>query len=530
MNHGTEYLERWRASARHLSSTRIRHLIDLGGSRQKALSQRLGALRLDLTRHRIDEIALAVGIEWAQAVDWAGQVRAMFSGAAVNASEQRPVLHAALRSPESPAAPLAGPMASAATRAAVAESAEARTRMAELLAAQPDITDLVHVGIGGSDLGPRLVCEALGRGAEGRRVHFVANVDGEAVARVLATVDPRRTLVALVSKSFTTQETLLNGRVLIDWLAACHGRETALARHVVAVSSRPPAAAALGIPAGRVLPMGEWVGGRYSLWSTVGLPIAFLHGMPAFERLLAGAHLVDQHYAGAPPGHNLPLLFALVGLWERLVKGRPSRTVVPYDERLRLLPSFLQQLEMESNGKRVDRDGAPLATAAAAAVFGEVGTNAQHAYFQALHQGTDVIPVEFVGVVTPDHPHRDNHRALIANLLAQAAALLDGSPPAPGGTPIQVAEQKRCPGDRPSTVLLLDRLTPEALGQLLALYEHKVHAEGVLLGINSFDQWGVELGKQIAKGVLPALEGGTLPEGTDASTVALVAEITAAWK
>jgi len=497
--------------AARLRDTDLRALCALP-NRERRHVMAVAGVHADFSRQRLDDAALDSLLALANRCRHAGAVRSLVGGAVVNPTEGRPALHTALRDLDGWAS---GAEAVRAARAA----AEVRARMrmtVDAWAADPDATDVVHVGIGGSDLGPRLACEALARPQPPRmRVHFLANVDGHAAAALLSRLDPRRTRVCLVSKSFGTQETLLNGVLLRGWLG------DGGASRMLAVTARPEAAAQLGIAADAVLPMWDWVGGRYSLWSAVGLPIALLHGMDAFERLLAGAQAMDRHYAAAAPADNLPLRMALVGVWNRSLLGMPTLALAPYDERLRLLPAWLQQTDMESNGKRVALDGSPLERAAAPVVWGEVGTNAQHAYFQSLHQGVDVVPIDFIGVANPDHHHRGHHDALLANLLAQSAALAQGTDGGEGA----LAAHRACPGGRPSTLLLLDRLTPERVGALLALYEHKVHAQGVLWGVNSFDQWGVELGKKLANGLLPAIAGSGEAAGADPVTRAQIAAI-----
>src|SRR5690606_12500958 len=339
------------------------------------------------------------------------------------------------------------------------------------------------------------------------RLHFVSNVDGSDVERALRGLDPARTAAILVSKSFGTQETLLNGALVRDWLGG--------GERLYAVTANVPRAEAVGVDAGRVLPMWDWVGGRYSLWSAVGFAIALAIGMDGFESLLAGAAEMDAHAVEAPLHANLPVRHALVAVWNRNVWQLPTHAVLPYDQRLARLPDYLQQLVMESLGKSVRHDGQAPGVATVPVVWGGAGTGAQHSFFQALHQGTDVVPADFIGVVHPAHPHRGHHEALLANLLAQAEALANGHD---AGDP-----RKAHPGNRPSTLFLLDALTPRALGALLAMYEHSVYAQSVLWGINAFDQWGVELGKRIAGELLPALRGEG--EAGDPVTRALVAEI-----
>ena len=497
-----------------LASTRLVDLVGRDG-RLDRLVHRLGPLRLDLARQAFDETALDALIALAQAAGLGEAIRAMYAGERVNRSEARAALHVALR-----AVPPAAGDESVASRA-VREALEVVGRVDALAETwrREGVTDLVHVGIGGSDLGPRLVCEALSHLPRGPRVHFVANVDGTRVDRLVRTLDPATTRISLVSKSFTTQETLLNANVLRRFFG-----DAEFARSTVVVTSNVAAARAWGIDDARILPMWDWVGGRYSVWSAVGLPIAVAYGPEVFRRFREGARVLDEHYASAPFERNLPVLLALAGIWNRNVLGHPTHAVIAYDDRLAELPAFLQQLEMESNGKRVDEHGRPLARPAAPVIWGQVGTNAQHAFFQSLHQGIDTVPLDLVAAIRPSHALAENHRALLANLVAQSAAFLGGSRAEAEGDPALRA-QKASPGDRPHSVILLDELTPESLGMLLALYEHKVHAQGRIWGVDSFDQWGVELGKTIAKGIEPALAGAPLPEGTDAATAALVREI-----
>ncbi|WP_049622987.1 glucose-6-phosphate isomerase [Frateuria defendens] len=522
--------------ARRLAATTLRELLK-DAQRSARLRQRLGPVLLDLSRQKLDEPALDALGAFLEASGWERARDAMFAGAPINTSEQRAVLHTALRAG-------GAKLPSPAPRAVQDEVAQVLVRLDELVTAvaagqgsrlglADGITDVVNIGIGGSDLGPRLAARALTPfHATGLRTHFLTNVDGQAAYELMQQLDPRRTLVVLVSKSFSTQETLLNGNVLRDWLAGAYGGDAAqaVAGHFLAVSANVAAAEAWGIPAAHVYPMWDFVGGRFSLWSAVGLSLALAIGMDNFRALLAGAASVDDHFRSAPWQSNLPALLALAEYWNRNVQGRSSRAVIPYADLLGDLTSYLQQLEMESLGKQVTPQGAPVAGSTVPVVWGSVGTNAQHAYFQALHQGTDTVPLEFIGVVNPAHPLRANHEALLSNLLAQAAALALGKTTeealAESKGDRVLAAQRTFPGDRPSTVILLDALTPESLGALIALYEHKVFLLGHLWHINAFDQWGVELGKVIAKQILPALgkQAVDVP-GLDAGTVALIREI-----
>ena len=394
---------------------------------------------------------------------------------------------------------------------------------------------IVHIGIGGSDFGPRLVWAALSPLEPQIEVRFVANVDPAEMAMALTGLDPPETLVVVVSKTFTTQETLTNALAARGWLRAALG--SAADAQLVAVSAAPEVAQAFGVPADQVFGFRDWVGGRYSVWSAVGLSAVIGLGGEAFEALLAGAAAMDDHFQAAPLAANAPVLLALAHLFNRNGLGRPVRAVVPYAQRLHLLPNFLQQLEMESNGKQVDSQGHPVAHATAAAVFGDAGTNVQHAFFQLMHQGTDVIPADIIAVRQASEGDPAAQTILLANAIAQAEALMVGRGEAEvraelaakgvGAAEIDtLAPQRTFPGDRPSAFILLDRLDPARLGALLALYEHKTFVEGVLWGINSFDQWGVELGKTLATRVLGELQGGA-PGAHDPSTAALIEKLKA---
>jgi len=491
-----------RAHAARLRAVALRQLVANDPARAAAYAVDAGPLHASFARQRLDDAARGTLFDLARRADLTGALRRLFDGEPVNATEGRAALHTALRGDLSQAP---------AARAAHADAAAARARMRALVAEieAGDIADVVSIGIGGSDLGPRLVVDALATGERRPRVHFLSNVDGHAAQRALAGLDPARTAAILVSKSFGTQETLLNGAIVRDWLGD-DGR-------LYAVSANVARAEAFGIQAERILPMWDWVGGRYSLWSAVGLPIALALGMGRFEQLLEGAAGFDRHALETPPERNLAVWHALVAVWNRNALGAASHAVLPYDERLRLLPAYLQQLVMESLGKSVRLDGSPVAVDTVPVWWGGTGTDVQHSFFQALHQGTNILSADFIGVVRADHPHAGSHRALHANLLAQAEALANG----------QDSEDphRAYPGGRPSTLLLLDALTPQSLGALLALYEHSVYLQAVLWGINAFDQFGVELGKQVAGRLLPALEG--QGEADDPITRALVERLRA---
>lgn len=472
--------------AQRLKGARIPDLLAAEPGRVQELALRVGPLYVNFARQKYDAEALRALLALAGQHDVGGAIQRLFRGEQVNPTEGRAALHTALRG-NCVDVPVAAE--------AHAVAAQVRQRMGELVRALEDseVTDVVSVGIGGSDLGPRLVADAL-RPVDGSRlrVHFVSNVDGAAMQRTLAALDPARTAGVLISKTFGTQETLLNGRILHDWLGG--------SERLYAVSANPERAAeALSIPAAHVLPMWDWVGGRYSLWSAVGFPIALAIGFDGFEQLLQGAAEMDAHALEAPLARNLPVLHGLTDIWNRNLLGHATHAVMTYDQRLALLPAYLQQLVMESLGKRVQRDGQPVTVDTVPVWWGGAGTDVQHSFFQALHQGTSVVPSDFIGCVRHDDPHEINHQALLANLLAQTEALANGQS--------SDDPHRDYPGGRPSTLILLDALTPHALGALIAMYEHAVYVQSVIWNINAFDQFGVELGKQLASGLLPALQG-----------------------
>jgi len=489
----------------------IAGLFDAEPDRLARLSIDVAGIHMDFSKLAVTAEVQALLLDAALAADLPGWRERLFSGAIVNPSEHRAATHIAERG--------------SGAAADVAAAAHGQTLLRDVVTAVrgEDVTDIIHIGIGGSALGPALLLDALGRDGTkesgGPRCHIVANIDGEAMARVLPQCDPARTRIVIVSKTFTTTETMTNAATAMDWLAAA-GVDNPRGK-AIAVTAAPAKAAAWG--AGAVLPFAETVGGRYSLWSAVGIPLALRCGWPTWEALLAGATAMDAHFETAPLDRNAPVLAALFDVWAAHYCGAATRAVFAYDERLRLLMAFLQQLEMESNGKRVTRDGAPVDGLTAAVTWGGTGTDAQHAVFQLLHQGTVIGPTEFVAVRTPGHAMpATHHRQLLANCFAQGAALMAGRSfeaalALSGGDPA-LAAAKTFPGNRPSATLLLDRLDPATLGSLLAFYEHRTFAGAVLLGINPFDQWGVELGKEMA---IAALGGSGA--GFDASTADLMA-------
>ncbi len=474
-------------------------------------SQRAPQVFADLSKNLIDRRAQALLMDLARQCGLAAQRDAMFRGDAINTTEDRAVLHYLLRYPVTGAQWTPPGLDGLATqRAQVQSTLEAMLAYAERVRADKAFTDIVHIGIGGSDLGPQMVVKALASYAQpGRRVHFISNVDGHELDGVLRGLDPAKTLFLIASKTFTTLETMTNARSARAWFEAQGGRD--VARHFAALTTNVDAAREFGITT--TFGFWDWVGGRYSLWSAIGLPIAMAIGAQRFRELLAGAHAMDAHFATAPLESNLPLRLALLDVWYRNFHGFTSRCITAYHSGLARLPAHLQQLEMESNGKRVDRAGRTLPLSTSPVLWGEPGTNGQHAYFQMIHQGSDVVPVEFIAVREAAHDLPEHQAQLLANVLAQGQALMQGRPDAGG--------HRDFPGNRPSTLLLLDRLDPTSLGALVALQEHRVFCSGALWGINSFDQWGVELGKVLAQDIGARLVSGDVG-GLDASTAGLL--------
>ncbi len=480
------------------------------------LSLNAAGLSLDLSKQSWSLAGLDAALALAEAAGVDAAKARLFGGEVVNPSEGRPALHIALRAAKGAAIAAQGTPVMAdveAVRARMASFANG-VRSGEIAAADgKPFTSILHIGIGGSDLGPRLVWDALRPLTPQIDLKFVANVDGEDLALACAGLDPARTLVVVVSKTFTTQETLANALAARAWLAAAVGEDKA-GSQMAAVSTALDKTAAFGIADERVFGFWDWVGGRYSLWSAVGLSCAVALGWEAFSAFLDGAAAMDDHFRDAPLEANAAVLLALAQVYNRNGLGRAARSVVPYAHRLRRLPSFLQQLEMESNGKSVTLQGEAVTHGTAPVVFGGEGSNVQHAYFQAMHQGTDIVPTEIVAVAQPAAGGADMHSKLLSNALAQAEALMVGRSEAP-------IKARLFAGNRPSSVILLDQLDPASFGALLALYEHKTFVEGVIWNINSFDQWGVELGKEMANAILDELQGGAV-KPHDPSTASLI--------
>ena len=509
----------WKVLAAHqaeFAHADMRELFARDPERARKFSLEAGALLLDYSKHRVTERTLALLAELARQAkveDWRAR---MFAGEHINASEDRAVLHVALRSAQRvfPAGNDVMPLVRRAKEGMRAFSDSVRSDRLVGHTGRPMRT-VINIGIGGSDLGPRMLTQALWRHADApQSVRFVANADPDDLAHVLAQAQPESTLFIVASKTFTTVETLGNANLARAWLTKGLGSEAAVQAHFAAVTTNLTAAFAFGIAAERCFPLWDWVGGRYSVWSSVGLPLAIAIGMDRFEELLAGARAMDEHFLSAPLEANMPVLLALLGVWYANFFGAESHAVLPYAESLRELPAYLQQLEMESNGKGVDRDGRAVDYATVPVVWGAPGTNSQHAFHQMLHQGTHLVPCDFLVPVATTGTAAEN-------ALAQAAALLSGKAAA--------EPQRRFDGNRPSSTILFKAIDPHTMGQLLALYEHKVFVQGIIWNVNSFDQWGVELGKEIARTLAAQPAGGGPVAGLDASTNALLARLRA-WR
>ncbi|MBU1384879.1 MAG: glucose-6-phosphate isomerase [Alphaproteobacteria bacterium] len=525
-----------RAVARKDAGARIVHQFATDPGRIDRMGVEAAGLYLDLSKQSWTAEGFEAALDLARACDIEGRRAELFGGEAVNNTEGRAVLHPALRAADDADFRALGEPVSAevaATRAEMGQFAVDIGSGAETGGTKQPFTAIVHIGIGGSDLGPRLLWDALRPLEPTIDLRFVANIDPRDMGEALAGLDPATTLVVVVSKTFTTQETLANADLAKAWLAESLSPRR-MVHHLVGVTAAPDKAEAWGC--GRTFGFRDWVGGRYSLWSAVSLSVAVALGWDVFERVLNGARAMDEHFREADLEKNAPVLLALAQVFNVEGLGRHARTVAPYAHGLRRLPAFLQQLEMESNGKRVKRDGTPVDTATGPIVFGEPGTNGQHAFFQQIHQGPQVVPAEFiVARHTSDAAldAREGDAPLWSNALAQAQALMDGKTEAEARAELlaagadaaeadRLAPHKTFPGDRPSTTVLLDALTPEAVGALLALYEHKTFVEGVIWDINSFDQWGVELGKVLAKAILKDVQAGEPSAGLDPSTAELM--------
>ena len=531
----------WRALEAHhalVESARMRDLFEEDPNRFERFSLRACGILLDYSKNRMTGETMDLLRALARERGVTMRMRAMFSGARINETEDRAVLHSLLRdSRESPVCEVGDSL-----RAGVERGLDAMERFSQAVRSGSwrghtgeRITDIVNIGIGGSDLGPCMVCRALAPHADGPRTHFVSNIDGAHLTATLLELDPARTLFVVASKTFTTVETMTNARAARRWLLDALVDDAAVARHFVAASTNRAAVVEFGIAAGNMFEFRDWVGGRYSLWSAIGLPIAIAVGMTKFRELLAGAHAMDLHFRNAPLDRNMPVTLALLGVWYVNFFGTETHAVLAYDQRLDRFAAHLQQLDMESNGKRVTLGSTRVDYATGPIVWGEPGTNGQHAFFQLLHQGTRLVPADFIVAARCDHDLEDQHRLLVANCLAQTEALMTGrsagevraeleAAEVPRGRAESLAVHREFDGNRPSNTLLLDRLDAFTLGALVALYEHKVFVQGAVWGVNSFDQWGVELGKALATSIARELADPGESRTHDASTAGLIAE------
>jgi len=532
----------WQALKTHqaeLESTHMRELFSDDPDRARRFFIRGGGLSLDYSRNRMTDDTLAKLMALARKRGVPEQIEAMFRGDHINVTEKRPALHIALRDTSGASIHVDG-------TDITPEVEGTLNRMAQFV---DDVlserwqghtgkafTDVVSIGIGGSFLGPKLVSEALRPYWHGQlKGHYVANIDGTQIAEVLRRVNPETTLFLIQSKSFRTQETLENSKVARDWFLDNGGSEDQIAKHFVAVTANTPEAVKFGISEDNIFPMWDWVGGRYSLWSAIGLPVALTIGMENFRALLSGANAMDQHFHTAPLEQNLPVVIAMLGVWYNNFWGAETYTILPYDHYLRSLPAHLQQLDMESNGKSVTQGGEPLTYQSGPVIWGGVGANGQHAFHQLLHQGTRLIPADFIIPLETHNPVASHHVTLFANCLSQSRALMSGKTldeakaelKAEGmssGEIDKLAPHKVIPGNKPSNTLLMEKSTPETVGALIALYEHRTFVQGIIWDVDSFDQWGVELGKQMGKGILDRLTGDTAEgdEAIDSSTASLI--------
>ncbi len=530
----------WKALEAHwkaFDGLRMRDLFEQDPERSQRYSLDGCGIHLDYSKNLITDETLRRLFALAQTADLTLWGDSLLRGEKVNNTEGRAVLHMALRNLGPRSYQVDGDDVMPGIRSVLDRMREFSAEVREgrwLGHTGQRITDVVSLGIGGSSLGPKMVCEALYPYQDARlRVHFVSNVDGAQLTQTLGRLDPARTLFVVASKTFTTQETLTNAESARAWCLQALKTEAAIARHFVAVSTNGAAVTEFGIDPANMFEFWEWVGGRYSLWSAIGLPIALAVGMQHFEGLLYGAHDMDEHFVEAPPERNMPVILALLGIWYNNFGGADTLAVIPYDQNLQYLPDYLQQVDMESNGKRVTRDGVPVDYDTGPVIWGQPGTDAQHSFFQLIHQGTRLIPTDFILPLRSHSPLEDHHDKLVANCLAQAQALMRGRTESEARAELaagkiapetieRLVPHRIFPGNRPSNMLVIDQLTPRILGALIALYEHKVFVQGVIWGVDSFDQWGVELGKQLASHILADFRATALSPSVDSSTAGLV--------
>lgn len=529
----------WQALDRHysdLKQTSMREQFASDPHRVHDFIIKSGDLLLDYSKNRITKETVEKLLALAESVNMSDWIERMFSGEKINKTEGRAVLHTALRNRSNTPVMVNGEDVMPAVNAVLLQMKNfcQKVHSGEWRGyTNKRITDIVNIGIGGSDLGPAMICEALEPfSVEGMNVHFVSNVDGADLATTLEKLNQQTTLFVVASKTFTTQETITNAKSAKSWFLKT-AKQHDVAKHFAAVSTNARAVAEFGIDIANMFEIWDWVGGRYSLWSAIGLPIALYVGMDNFERMLDGGHEMDNHFRHQPLAENMPLILGLLGVWYINFFDAQTHAIVPYDQALARFPSHMQQLDMESNGKQTNREGQHISYKTGPIIWGTAGTNGQHAYFQLIHQGTRLIPVDFILPINSHYPKGDHQSILLANGLAQSEALMKGKDAdevrkeltAEGheGEALEaLLPHKIFPGNRPSNTLLFPDRTPEMLGQLVALYEHKVFVQGIIWNINSFDQWGVELGKQLAKAILPDLQEGAEVSAHDSSTTNLI--------
>jgi glucose-6-phosphate isomerase len=530
----------WQALQKHQRETADAHMRDLFArdpQRFERLSLRLGDILFDYSKNRVTQDTMRLLFDLARQATLEQKIAAMFSGRKINTTENRAVLHVALRNRSNRPILVDGEDVMLEVNGVLAKMqafSEAVRSGAWRGYTGKTITDIVNIGIGGSDLGPKMVCEALKPyGQPDLRVHFISNVDSTDLVETLKAVHPETVLFLVASKTFATQETMTNARSARAWFLAAARNETAVARHFVAMSTNAAAVARFGIDTRNMFEFWDWVGGRYSLWSAVGLSIALYLGMDHFEALLSGAHLVDEHFRTAPLEENVPVIMGLLGIWYDNFFDAQSHAILPYDQYLMHFPAYFQQGDMESNGKSVTHEGAWVDYQTGPIIWGQPGTNGQHAFYQLIHQGTKLIPCDFLAAAESQNPLGDHQTLLLSNFLAQTEALMKGRTPdearaelvAEGNAGAELEKlvaAKTFPGNRPTNSFLYPRLTPDILGSLIALYEHKIFTQGAIWDINSFDQMGVELGKQLAKAILPELQDNARVQSHDASTNGLI--------
>ena len=522
----------WRALTAHAADMESIHLRDLFAKdpdRAERLALRTGDLTADYSKHRVSDQTLELLFALARAAGVEESRDAMFRGEKINRTENRAVLHTALRAPRDADIRVDGENVVPAVHAVLDRMAALSERIRggewKGFTGKP-IQNIVNIGIGGSDLGPVMASEALTPYLHPNlTLEFVSNVDGTHFAESVRELNPEETLFIVASKTFTTQETLTNAHSARAWLVEALGDEAAVAKHFVALSTNAKGVSAFGIDTENMFEFWDWVGGRYSLTSAIGLPVMIGIGPDRFREMLAGYHLMDTHFREAPLERNLPVILGLLGVWYNNFLGAHTHAILPYDQYLHRFPAYFQQADMESNGKSVDRDGRRVDYQTGPVLWGEPGTNGQHAFYQLIHQGTKLVPCDFIGFARSHNPLSDHHLKLMSNFFAQPEALAFGKTPEQlreEGVPEELVPHKTFTGNRPSTSILLPKLTPSSLGQLIALYEHKIFTQGIVWNIFSFDQWGVELGKVLAKAILPELEGEARPDAHDGSTSGLI--------